>query len=164
MGRIATRRSTPMQKVTTFLWYDQGAEQAARLYTSLLPDSRILSVDRMGGEGGVTLVRFVLAGVEYQSMDAGPAFPFTEAASIMVLCDDQAEVDRLWDSLTADGGTPSQCGWVKDRWGLSWQITPKRLLELQRDADPERARRANAAMLTMGKLDIAALEAAADGS
>ncbi|MFF2051974.1 VOC family protein [Leifsonia sp. NPDC058194] len=154
-----------MQKVTTFLWYDDGAEDAATLYTSLLPDSRILSVDRMGGDGGtVFLVRFVLAGIEYQAMNAGPQFPFTEAASIMVLCDDQAEVDRLWDALIADGGAPSQCGWLRDKWGLSWQITPKRLMELQRDPDPARARRANEAMLTMGKIDIAALEAAADAS
>ncbi|WP_025155750.1 VOC family protein [Leifsonia aquatica] len=152
-----------MQKVTTFLWYDDGAEDAAALYVSLLPDSRILSVDRMGGDGGtVLLVRFVLAGVEYQAMNAGPQFPFTEAASIMVLCDDQAEVDRLWDALIADGGAPSQCGWLTDRWGLSWQITPKRLMELQRDPDPGRAHRANEAMLTMAKIDISALEAAAD--
>jgi predicted 3-demethylubiquinone-9 3-methyltransferase (glyoxalase superfamily) len=151
-----------MQKVKTFLWYDTGAEDAARLYVSLLPDSRILSVDGMGGEGGTTVVGFELAGVEYLAMNAGPMFPFTEAASIMVLCDDQAEVDRLWEALIADGGAPSQCGWLKDRWGLSWQITPKRLLELQRDPDPGRAGRANAAMMTMGKIDIAALEAAAD--
>lgn len=151
-----------MQKATTFLWYDDAAEEAARLYVSLLPDSRVLSVDRMGGEGGPTVVSFVLAGVEYLAMDAGPMFPFTEAISIMVLCDDQAEVNRLWDALIADGGAPSQCGWLKDRWGLSWQITPKRLLELQRDPDPGRARRVNEAMLQMGKIDIAALEAAAD--
>ena len=150
-----------MQKVTTFLWYDDGAEEAAALYVSLLPDSRILSVNRAAG---VTLVRFVLAGTEYQSMNAGPQFPFTEAASIMVLCDDQAEVDRLWDALIADGGEPSQCGWLKDRWGLSWQIVPARLLELQNDPDPERASRANEAMLRMAKIDIAALEAAADAS
>jgi predicted 3-demethylubiquinone-9 3-methyltransferase (glyoxalase superfamily) len=151
-----------MQKVTTFLWYDSEAVEAAELYVSLLPDSRILAVDSMGGEGGVTLVRFVLAGVEYQAMNAGPQFPFTEAASIMVLCDDQAEVDRLWNALIAGGGEPSQCGWLKDRWGLSWQIVPNRLMELQRDADQGRARRANEAMLRMSKIDIAAIEAAAD--
>ncbi|MFJ3488114.1 VOC family protein [Leifsonia aquatica] len=150
-----------MQKVTTFLWYDDGAEEAAALYVSLLPDSRILSVNHAAG---VTLVRFVLAGTEYRAMNAGPQFPFTEATSIMVLCDDQAEVDRLWDALIAGGGEPSQCGWLKDRWGLSWQIVPARLLELQNDPDPERARRANEAMLRMAKIDIAALEAAADAS
>lgn len=150
-----------MQKVTTFLWYDDGAEEAAALYVSLLPDSRILSVNHAAG---VTLVRFVLAGTEYQAMNAGPQFPFTEATSIMVLCDDQAEVDRLWVALIAGGGEPSQCGWLKDRWGLSWQIVPARLLELQNDPDPERARRANEAMLKMAKIDIAALEAAADAS
>lgn len=154
-----------MQKVSTFLWYDGGAEEAAELYVSLLPDSRILSVDLMGGEtGGVVLVRFVLAGIQYQAMNAGPQFPFTEAASIMVLCDDQAEVDRLWEALIADGGAPSQCGWLRDRWGLSWQIVPERLMELQRDPDAGRARRANEAMMQMGKIDIAALEAAADAA
>jgi predicted 3-demethylubiquinone-9 3-methyltransferase (glyoxalase superfamily) len=96
-------------------------------------------------------------------MNGGPGFPFTEAISLSVICDDQAEVDRLWEALTADGGEESMCGWLKDRWGVSWQIVPRRMLELQSDPDPERASRANQAMLTMRKLDIAALEAAADG-
>lgn len=154
-----------MQKVSSFLWYHDGVEEAAELYTSLLPDSRILSVQRFGGEmpGGLVVVRFTLAGVEYQAMNTGPEDGFTEAFSLSVLCDDQAEVDRLWSALTADGGSESMCGWLKDRWGVSWQIVPRRLLELQADPDPERAARANAAMLSMRKLDIAALEAAADG-
>lgn len=157
-----------MQKVSTFLWYDDGAEEAAELYVSLFPDSRILEVQRFGSEmpgpsSGLVVVRFSLGGVEYQAMNGGPAFAFTEAASLSVVCDDQAEVDRLWDALTADGGEESQCGWLKDRWGLSWQIVPRRLFELQSDPDPERAMRANQAMLGMRKLDIAALEAAADG-
>ncbi|MGO4593683.1 VOC family protein [Leifsonia sp. 2TAF2] len=154
-----------MQKVTTFLWYAEGVEEAAELYTSLIPDSRILNVQRFG-EGmpdGLVVVQFSLGGVEYQAMNGGPAANFTEAISLSVICDDQAEVDRLWDALTADGGEESQCGWLKDRWGVSWQIVPRRLLELQADPDPVRASRANQAMLTMRKLDIAALEAAADG-
>lgn len=158
-----------MKKVTTFLWYDDGAEQAAERYVSLLPDSRILRVDRFGADpsdadSGTVVVSFELDGVEYQAMNGGPLFPLTEAVSISVLCDDQAEVDRLWDALTADGGEPSQCGWLKDRWGLSWQIVPRALIELQRDADPARARRVNDAMLRMGKIDVAALYAAADAA
>ena len=157
---------TAMQKVTTFLWYDDQAEQAARYYVSLLPNSRILEVERFGPdvpgpESGTILVRFELDGVEYQALNGGPAFSLTEAVSISVLCDDQAEVDRLWDALIADGGSPSQCGWLKDRWGLSWQIVPRQLIELQHDPDPARAKRATDAMLRMAKLDIAQLQAAA---
>jgi predicted 3-demethylubiquinone-9 3-methyltransferase (glyoxalase superfamily) len=154
-----------MQKVSTFLWFDDGAEDAATLYTSLIPGSRILDVKRFGDAmpGGLIVVTFTLGGVEYQAMNGGPGFPFTEAISLSVICDDQAEVDRLWEALTADGGEESMCGWLKDRWGVSWQIVPRRMLELQSDPDPERASRANQAMLTMRKLDIAALEAAADG-
>jgi len=154
-----------MQKVSTFLWFESGVEEAAQLYTSLIPDSSILEVQRFGEgmPGGLVVLRFTLAGVEYQAMNTGPANGFTEAFSLSVLCDDQAEVDRLWDALTADGGEESMCGWLKDRWGVSWQIVPRRLLELQADPDRDRAARANQAMLGMRKLDIAALEAAADG-
>ena len=153
---------TAMQKVRTFLWYDGQAEAATSHYVSLVPDSRILSVDRLGEGDSIVLVTFELGGIEYVALDGGPLYSFTEAASIMVVCDDQEEVDRLWDGLTADGGEPGPCGWLKDRWGLSWQIVPRALLELQQDPDRERAGRANAAMLTMGKIDIAALYAAAD--
>jgi predicted 3-demethylubiquinone-9 3-methyltransferase (glyoxalase superfamily) len=156
-----------MQKVSTFLWFDEGAEEAAELYVSLIPNSRIIEVQRFGTDmpgpaSGLVVVTFSLDGVEYQAMNGGPAFAFTEAISLSVVCDDQAEVDRLWAALTEGGGEESQCGWLKDRWGLSWQIVPRRMLELQRDPDPQRAHRANQAMLTMRKLDIAALEAAAD--
>ncbi|MGO4534276.1 VOC family protein [Leifsonia sp. 2MCAF36] len=154
-----------MQKVSTFLWFESGVEEAAELYTSLIPDSSILEVQRFG-EGmpdGLVVLRFTLGGVEYQAMNTGPAGGFTEAFSLSVVCDDQAEVDRLWDALTADGGEESMCGWLKDRWGVSWQIVPRRLLELQADPDRARASRANQAMLGMRKLDVAALEAAADG-
>jgi predicted 3-demethylubiquinone-9 3-methyltransferase (glyoxalase superfamily) len=152
-----------MQKVSTFLWFESGVEEAAQLYTSLIPDSSILEVQKFG-EGmpdGLVVLRFTLGGVEYQAMNTGPANGFTEAFSLSVVCDDQAEVDRLWDALTADGGEESMCGWLKDRWGVSWQIVPRRLLELQADPDRGRASRANQAMLGMRKLDIAALEAAA---
>lgn len=155
---------TGMQKVRTFLWYDGQAEAAANHYVSLVPDSRIVDVARLGEDGATVLVTFELGGIEYLALDGGPLYSFTEAASIMVLCEDQAEVDRLWDGLISGGGEPGPCGWCKDRWGLSWQVVPRALLELQQDPDPARAGRANAAMMKMGKLDIAALYAAADGT
>jgi predicted 3-demethylubiquinone-9 3-methyltransferase (glyoxalase superfamily) len=155
---------TSMQKVRTFLWYDGQAEAAANHYVSLVSDSRIVSVARLGEDGATVLVTFELGGVEYLALDGGPLYRFTEAASIMVLCDDQAEVDRLWDGLISGGGEPGPCGWCKDRWGLSWQVVPRALLELQQDPDHARAARANAAMMTMGKLDIAALYEAADAA
>jgi predicted 3-demethylubiquinone-9 3-methyltransferase (glyoxalase superfamily) len=108
------------------------------------------------------VVEFTLAGSKFVGINGGPQFPFTEAVSFQILCEDQAEVDRLWTALS-DGGSPGQCGWIKDRWSLSWQIVPRRLFELLGDADPNRSRRAMQAMLTMSKLDIAALERAADG-
>ncbi|WP_426624197.1 VOC family protein [Leifsonia sp. McL0607] len=153
-----------MQKVRTFLWYDGQAEAAANHYVSLVPDSRVLSVARLGEDGATVLVTFELGGTEYLALDGGPLYSFTEAASIMVVCEDQDEVDRLWDGLISGGGEPGPCGWCKDRWGLSWQVVPRALLELQQDPDPARAGRANAAMLTMGKLDIAALFEAADAT
>ncbi|MFF1879174.1 VOC family protein [Leifsonia sp. NPDC058230] len=157
-----------MQRITPFLWFDDQAEQAAEFYVSLFPNSRILEVVRYGDDApgqaaGVTTVRFELEGVEFEALNGGPTFTFTEAFSLYTSADTQEEIDRLWDALIADGGEPSQCGWLKDRWGLSWQIVPNRLGELLADPDPERARRAMQAMLGMGKLDIAALEAAANG-
>jgi predicted 3-demethylubiquinone-9 3-methyltransferase (glyoxalase superfamily) len=155
-----------VQKIKTFLWYDNQAEQAANLYTSLFPDSRITNVTKYENAGpsiDVTIVEFELAGREFVAMNAGPEFKFTEAISIMVDCEDQAEVDRYWSALTADGGEESMCGWLKDRWGLSWQIVPKVMNQLLGDPDPGRAGRAMQAMLSMQKLNIAALQAAADG-
>lgn len=157
-----------MQKVTPCLWFDGQAEAAARHYVSLLPDSRIERVLRSPAEtpsgpaGMVLVVAFTLAGNRFTALNGGPQFPFTEAVSLEIACEDQAEVDRLWAALS-DGGSTGPCGWLKDRWGLSWQIVPIRLHELLADADPQRARRAMEAMLTMGKLDIAALESAAAG-
>ncbi len=158
-----------LQKVTPFLWFDGQAEEAARFYVSLLPDSRIDHVSRSaadtpsGPAGGVLTVEFTLAGTRFVALNGGPEFPFTEAVSFQIACEDQAEVDRLWDALT-DGGSESQCGWLKDRWGLSWQVVPKRLPELLADPDRDRARRATEAMLKMKKLVISELERAADGA
>jgi predicted 3-demethylubiquinone-9 3-methyltransferase (glyoxalase superfamily) len=158
------------QRVTPCLWFDGHAEEAARFYVSLLPDSRIDRVVRApadtpsGPAGMVLVVEFTLAGSKFTGLNGGPQFPFTEAVSFAVACDGQAEVDRLWAALTADGGSPSRCGWLKDRWGLPWQIVPTRLHELLSDPNPDRARRTMEAMLQMSKIDIAALErAAADG-
>ncbi|MCU0704913.1 MAG: VOC family protein [Fimbriiglobus sp.] len=158
-----------MQKIIPCLWFDGQAEAAARYYTSLLPNSRIDRVTRSpidtpsGPAGTVLTVEFTLAGQNYFGLNGGPQFPFTEAVSFQIMCDDQAEVDRLWTALTADGGSPSACSWLKDRWGLSWQIVPKRLIELIQDPDPGRAQRAMGAMMTMTKIDIAGVERAADG-
>ena len=155
-----------MQKVTPCLWFDGQAEQAASYYVSLLPNSRIDRVVRSpadtpsGPAGMVLAVEFTLAGNKFSGLNGGPQFPFTEAVSFQIACDDQSEVDRLWAALS-EGGSPSQCGWLKDRWGLSWQIVPKRLFQLLNDADPNRSRRAMQAMLKMRKLDIAELERAA---
>ncbi len=157
-----------MQKITPFLWFDGQAEDAARFYVSLFPDSHLDGITRSpadtpsGKAGTVLTVQFTLAGTRYVALNGGPQFPFTEAVSFQIACADQAEVDRLWAALS-DGGAESRCGWLKDRWGLSWQVVPTRLQELFADPDPGRARRATEAMLTMGKLDIAALERAADG-
>jgi predicted 3-demethylubiquinone-9 3-methyltransferase (glyoxalase superfamily) len=155
-----------MDKIKTFLWYDNQAEEAAKLYTSLFPDSRITNVmkyENAGPSGTVTIVDFELAGREFVAMSAGPEFKFNESISIMVDCEDQAEVDRYWNALTANGGEESMCGWLKDPWGLSWQIVPKVMNQLLGDPDPARAGRAMRAMLSMQKLDIAALQAAAEG-
>lgn len=155
-----------MTAVTPFLWFDRSAEEAIMFYTALIPGSEVVSLgrfpDEVPGVGGTVMhAHFRLAGRDYYAMDAGPQFPFTEAVSLFVSCSDQAEVDRYWDALVADGGAEQPCGWLKDRWGLSWQIVPDRLIELIRHPDPDRSHRAVQAMLTMTKIDIAAIEAAA---
>ncbi|MEV4553421.1 VOC family protein [Nonomuraea wenchangensis] len=149
------------QKITTFLWFDNQAEEAAAFYTSLFADSRIVRVQRDGEAGAAMLVEFELAGQRFLALNGGPHFTFNEAVSLYVNCETQEEVDELWAELTADGGEESQCGWLKDRWGLSWQIVPSRLPELISDPDPGRAERAMKAMLGMRKIDIRALEEAA---
>ena len=152
------------------LWYDGVAEEAANLYVSLFPDSRIDRVWRSPAEtpsgpaGTVLVVDFTVNGQRFQGLNGGPEFRFNEAVSFVIECEDQAEVDRIWDALTADGGEPGPCGWLKDRFGMSWQIVPRRLNELVDDPDPERARRAMEAMLKMGKIDVAELERAADAA
>lgn len=158
-----------MDKVSTFLWFDGQAEAAVNLYVSLLPDSRIDRIFRSprdypaGEEGQVLMIAFTLAGRSYQAMNGGPGHPFTDAISLAVATEDQAETDRLWDALGADGGRPIACGWIADRFGLSWQITPKRLIEMIGAEDRAAAGRAFAAMMDMVKIDIAALEAAFAG-
>ncbi|MEU4509122.1 VOC family protein [Nonomuraea wenchangensis] len=147
------------QKITTYLWFDHQAEEAATFYTSLFAGSRIVRVQRNGD--AVMLVEFELAGQRFLALNGGPHFTFNEAVSLYVDCETQEEVDELWARLTADGGEESQCGWLKDRWGLSWQIVPSRLPELIADPDPGRAERAMKAMLGMRKIDIRALEEAA---
>ena len=153
------------------LWFEKDAEEAAKLYTSLLPDSEINTVFRSpadtpsGPAGTVLTVDLTIGGQRFLLLQGGPeGFHFDESVSFVIETDDQAETDRLWDGLIADGGEPSACGWLKDRYGLSWQITPKRLGELMSDPDPERARRAMEAMLKMGKIEIAELERAADAA
>ena len=151
------------------LWFDGKAEEAAEFYTGLIPDSHIDKVwrspaDTPSGPAGMVLtVDFTVAGQRLQGLNGGPDFSFNEAVSIVVECEDQAEVDRLWDALTADGGEPGPCGWLKDRFGLSWQIVPEELNRLVSDPDPERARRAMEAMLKMGKIEVDELRKAADG-
>ena len=157
-------------KVYPCLWFDGKAEEAANFWVSLLPESRVEKVWRSpadtpaGPAGMVITVDFTLGGQRFQGLNGGPDFNFNEAVSFVIECDEQAEVDRLWDALTADGGEPGPCGWLKDRFGVSWQIVPRRLNELTDDPDPERARRAMEAMLKMGKIDIAELERAADAA
>lgn len=158
-----------MDKVTPCLWFDGNAEEAANFYVSLLPDSRVDQVVRSPAdnpsmkEGGVLVVDFTLAGRKFSGLNGGPQFKFTEAVSFAIHCEDQAEVDRLWDALTADGGEPVQCGWLKDRFGLSWQIVPEEMYEMLSSPDRDGARRAMEAMLKMVKLDLPELKRAFEG-
>jgi predicted 3-demethylubiquinone-9 3-methyltransferase (glyoxalase superfamily) len=158
-----------MTSITPCLWFDGQAEEAARFYASVLPDSRIDKVHRAaadypsGEAGNVLTVEFTLVGRPFLGLNGGPYFKFTEAVSFSISCADQEEVDRYWDAFLADGGAPSRCGWLKDRFGLSWQVVPKRLPELLADPDRARAKRVMEAMMQMVKIDVAALERAADG-
>ena len=156
-------------KITPCIWYDRGqAKKAAEFYMSLgLPDSRIDGVhaspaeNPSGNAGEELVVEFTLAGRSFLGLNGGPNFPQSEAVSFMIYTDDQAETDRLWDAITRNGGAESMCGWCKDRWGVNWQITPRRLMEFYTDTNPARAKAAFEAMMTMRKIDIAAIEAAA---
>lgn len=154
--------------ISPFLWFDDEAEQAAQRYVEIFPNSRITTVARYPDgapvpAGTAMTVDFVLDGIEMQALNGGPQYTFNESFSLVVSVPDQAECDRVWDALLEDGGEPGRCGWLKDRWGLSWQVIPAALPALLGDPDPDRAGRAMNAMFTMSKIDVAALEAAADG-
>lgn len=154
----------PMQTVTPCLWFHHEAEEAARFYTSVVPNSKITELTYYGNDGPmpagtVLTVAFELDGQPFVGLNGGASFPFTEAVSFQIACGDQEEIDRYWEILT-EGGEPGQCGWLKDRYGLSWQIVPARLIELIAQGDGARRERVMAAMYPMRKLDIATLEAA----
>jgi predicted 3-demethylubiquinone-9 3-methyltransferase (glyoxalase superfamily) len=156
-----------MKKIVPCLWFDTEGEAAAELYTSVFPNSKVLDVSRYGEAGPrpagtVMTVSFELNGDEFLALNGGPQYTFSEAVSFQVMCESQEEVDDYWSKL-GEGGEHGPCGWLKDRFGLSWQIVPTRLAELLGDPDRERAHRAMAAMMKMGKLDIAELEKAAEG-
>jgi predicted 3-demethylubiquinone-9 3-methyltransferase (glyoxalase superfamily) len=157
-------------KITTVLWFDHVGEEAANFYVSLLPDSRVDNVIRSPSdnpsmkEGGVLVVDFTLAGRKYSALNGGPNFKPNESVSFMIVTEDQEETDRLWNAIVGNGGQESECGWCKDRWGFSWQISPRILLDLLTDPDPGRSRRGFEAMMTMKKIDIAKIEAAADAA
>jgi predicted 3-demethylubiquinone-9 3-methyltransferase (glyoxalase superfamily) len=152
-----------MQKIRTFLWFNDDLEEAMKFYTSLFKNSKVGDLMR-GPDGKVMGGTFVLEGQEFMGLNGGPHHKFNEAISLFVDCRDQKEVDELWAKLTADGGEESRCGWLQDKFGLSWQIIPSALPELLGDKDPARAKRALDAMLTMSKIDVAALRRAADGA
>jgi predicted 3-demethylubiquinone-9 3-methyltransferase (glyoxalase superfamily) len=156
-----------MQKITPFLWFDQQAEQAANYYVSIFKNSKVVSVSRYGEgaprpAGTAQIVMFQIDGQEYMALNGGPEFKFTEAISLFVNCGSQEEVDLYWEKLS-DGGEKGQCGWLKDRFGLSWQIVPSALGELMGDPDPEKSRRVMEAMLRMSKIDIDSLKKAYRG-
>jgi predicted 3-demethylubiquinone-9 3-methyltransferase (glyoxalase superfamily) len=159
-----------MASLSMCLWFDKQAEEAANFYVSLIPNSRIDHVNRSpadypnGKAGDVLVVEFTLDGRSYMALNGGPNFTFDEAVSMVLTTEDQAETDRYWEALLARGGQPSRCGWLKDRFGLSWQVTPRQLPRLLGDPDPARAKRAMEAMMDMVKIDVAALERAADAA
>ena len=156
-------------RITPNLWFDSEAEEAANHYVSIFKNSRIVSTSRYpegtpGEAGTIMTVEFDLDGQRFVGINGGPQFPFTEAVSFQINCADQDEVDFYWERLTADGGQEGQCGWLKDRYGVSWQVVPDGMDAVFSGPDPKRAERAMHAMLGMGKLDVAALRAAADGA
>lgn len=152
-----------MKKITPFLWFDTEAEEAMNLYISIFKNSKVLRVTP-GPNGRAMSVNFELEGQEFIGLNAGPEFKFNEAISFLVSCNSQAEVDELWEKLTADGGEEGNCGWLKDKYGLSWQIIPTALNEMLSDPDPEKAGRTMQAMLKMNKIDLQGLKQAYDGA
>jgi len=154
--------------ITTFLWFERNADVAAEFYTSLFPNSRVTKVTRWGDggpapKGSAMTVAFELAGQTFTALNGGPHHKLTPAVSLAVSCETQDEIDRYWDALLADGGKPSMCGWLEDRFGLSWQIVPAAVGDLLGDPDPARAARTGQALMTMQKLDLAALQRAHRG-
>ena len=161
-----------MQKITPFLWFDDQAEEAANFYVSIFKNSKVGKVTRYEEEsakatgrpvGSAMTVEFEIEGQKFAAINGGPHFKFTEAVSFVVNCETQEEVDSFWEKLTADGGSESQCAWLKDKYGLSWQIVPTILVELLQDKDTEKSRRVMMAMMQMKKIDIATLKRAAAG-
>jgi len=160
--------ATIKSKIRPCLWFDNQAEEAAKFYTSIFKNSKITEISRYteagpGQAGSVLTVTFELDGAEFMALNGGPLFTFSEAVSFQIDCADQQEVDRFWAALT-DGGEESQCGWLKDRYGLSWQVVPAALIALMSDPDPKRVERTTRAMFTMKKIDVDALERAADAA
>ena len=154
-----------MQKITPFLWFDHQAEEAAKFYVSMFKNSKILNIARYGEgtpmpKGTVMTVDFVLEGERFTALNGGPMFKFTEAISFLVNCESQDEVDMLWKKLTSNGGVEGQCGWLKDKYGLSWQIIPTALSQMLSDPDPEKAQRVMSAMLKMKKINVETLRQA----
>ena len=163
----ATNPAPRKQKITTFLWFDNNAEEAANFYVSIFKNSRILTTSRYteagpGPAGSVMTIAFELDGQQFTALNGGPQFKFNEAVSQVVHCDSQEEVDYFWSKLTADGGQESQCGWLKDKFGMSWQIVPEALMTLLQDSDESKVKRVIQVLMQMKKLDIKKLESAAN--
>ena len=157
-----------MQKITTFLWFDKEAEEAVKFYCSIFKDAKILEIARYGDagpgpKGSVMVMKFQLDGQEFLAMNGGPGHPFTDAISLTINCETQAEVDHYWNALTK-GGQEVACGWLKDKYGLAWQVTPVILVQYMQDKDPAKAKRVMEAMMKMVKLDITAIQQAYDGN
>jgi predicted 3-demethylubiquinone-9 3-methyltransferase (glyoxalase superfamily) len=157
-----------MQKITPFLWFDNQAEEAARFYTSIFKNSKLGAISRYGDtgpgpKGSVLVAHFFIEGQEFMALNGGPLFRFTEAVSFVVNCDTQDEIDYYWDKLIAGGGKPSQCGWLKDKFGLSWQVVPAALTTFLTGPDPEKSNRVMQAILKLAKLDLPTLQRAYDG-
>lgn len=152
-----------MQKITPFLWFNNQTEEAVNFYVSVFNNSQILNMTP-GPDGAIMMATFQLEGQQFMALNGGPDHQFTEAISLYVDCKTQAEVDTLWEELTADGGEPGPCGWLKDKYGLSWQIIPSALGELMSDPDPAKAQRVMQAMLQMTKIEVAELQAAYEGA
>jgi predicted 3-demethylubiquinone-9 3-methyltransferase (glyoxalase superfamily) len=151
-----------MKTITPFLWFDDNLEEAMEFYATVFPDVVVGYINR-GPDGKIFTAEFSVAGYQFKALNGGPQFQFTEAISFFVECDDQDEVDRYWNALTANGGTESMCGWLKDRYGLSWQIIPVQFMQMATTGEPDQVQRMMAAMLTMHKMDVAGLRAAWEG-